>query len=921
MPVGVDGDTPVARASPWAARTDASGPKELLGPRGDPVRYPTHGTKHLRYFGTRPLGPTPEAKSDYLFDATWLSLFCLHKITPSQVFTRTSCSLTCDRSESTSGNPTVQNRCVMKLKGLILVVVLTVVSFTSGEAARIVFPQAAVGLLEDEEFQIELYLANRDPNVPWEGTLWFLKGLDLTPATGVTVRIPGRNAQDMGDNLAVQLPPGGSTSYYLSSSQLTVGVLVIESETAAPENLVASFFYRLVSHGQGKDLIAVQPSRSPSLAYSTTLTRRNGLDVGLALVADEAVTRAIRGLSIPSTDVTLTFTPPSGEPQVKVVQLNETNGFHQAAFPFELFEEGIPSDIGSARLDIHATRPIHVTLLAVGTEPLFEDVQLGATPAESAAWELFQLPPGTAFPSGGDNLLVGRFWPCSSSLLTEYRGGVVVATSESAATIIHQQGPSLRVGGDFTVAASIGLEQGQEGSIMLLGRLPSGTAWYQGVRRLDVGVNRSGNVTATAFNDGYLPVFQQSFILDPPLKSKTNLVVRRDDDGFDILADGREVGRVDDTVQLFEDGKLYFGLNVPRQSRLALYGLAAFAPEGQALQVAPSPFREVQETAQSSLRTAAAARGFRIGAAAVPDYIAQEEAYRRTLGSQFNLLTPENVMKFGPIHPEPDRFDFCPADALVEFAEANNMDVRGHTLVWHQQLPSWVTNTDYTKEELLAILRKHIQTVVGRYRGRIQHWDVVNEAIDDSEEHPLRETVWLNTIGSEYLEWAFRWAHEADPAAKLYYNDYGIERSNAKADAVYDLVGDLVNKQVPIHGVGFQFHVSLSAPSKEEMKRNFERFTKLGLEVAVTELDVSLDVRSGPPSQEALERQAEVYRRVLEACLETEGCNTFVTWGFTDRHSWIPGFSDGKNGAALIFDEDYEPKPAYIALLKALTGP
>ncbi|GAB4233716.1 MAG: hypothetical protein Kow00109_06520 [Acidobacteriota bacterium] len=796
-------------------------------------------------------------------------------------------------------------------------------AFCAGQlaAARIVYPQAAVGPLGSDEFHIELHLANRDPNVPWQGTLRFLDGQTLSPAADLTIRVPPAEPADMGTSVAVNLPPSGAQSYYISSpGQLVVGVLVIESETAAPENLVTSFFYRLLTGGEGKDLIAVQPSRSPGLAYSVTLTRRAGLDVGLALVADDAIARAVQGLSIPATDVTLTFTPASGEPLVAQIQLGGGNAPHRPIFPSEVFGAAFPVEVDSGRLDLHASRPIHVTLLAVGTAPLFEDVQIGAAPAESAAWELFRLPEGGSFPEGGANLLAERFWPCSSSALEEVPGGLIGETGGSWTTVTHTQGPSLDIPGDFHVAAAVHAGAGYQGSLMLVGRLPSGTAWYRGVRRLDVGVSETGAVTLTAFNDSPSPVISQEWPVDPPLAGKAVLEIARSGNRLAVAANGRPIGEIQDNFGLLEDRRLWLGLNLPPRSRFALYGLAAMLPPGGQATLRPSPFRETQQIPEQALRIAAGARGLAVGAAVAPNFIADEPDYRRILGGQFNMLTAENVMKWEPIHPEPDRFNFCPADALVEFAQANQMAVRGHTLVWHNQLPSWVSSGNFTKEELMAVMRRHIQTLVGRYRGKVAHWDVVNEALDDSPGNPLRETVFLETIGPEYIDWAFRWAHEADPDAKLFYNDYGIEDLGSKSDRTYQLVRDLKERGVPIHGVGFQFHLRLPwAPTKTRMKENFARFTELGLEVAVTELDVGIPTPG--ITAEELERQAEIYRNVLEACLETEGCKTFVTWGFTDKHTWIPGFTDGKYDAPLPWDENYQPKPAFFALLETLRSP
>jgi endo-1,4-beta-xylanase len=264
------------------------------------------------------------------------------------------------------------------------------------------------------------------------------------------------------------------------------------------------------------------------------------------------------------------------------------------------------------------------------------------------------------------------------------------------------------------------------------------------------------------------------------------------------------------------------------------------------------------------------------------------------------------------VHPEPGRYEWRGADTIVEYAEAHDMLVRGHTLVWHNQLPSWVEEGQWSREELLDVLHDHIHTVVGRYEGRIAAWDVVNEAVDDRGR--LRDTIWLQVIGPEYIELAFRWAHEADPEAELFYNDYSAEAMGAKSDAVYALVEELIAEGVPIHGVGLQMHLQLGrAPSHARVAANLERLAGLGLKTQITEMDVR--VRDTEPH--TLERQAEVYGATLRLCLDAPSCTAFVLWGFTDRHSWVPTAFDGW-GSPLIFDAGYAPKPAYERLREVL---
>jgi len=315
------------------------------------------------------------------------------------------------------------------------------------------------------------------------------------------------------------------------------------------------------------------------------------------------------------------------------------------------------------------------------------------------------------------------------------------------------------------------------------------------------------------------------------------------------------------------------------------------------------------------LRVLAEKHGIYVGAAVGADQLRIKE-YAETLSREFNILTTENALKFERVHPERNVYSFAEADAIISFAEANGMKVRGHTLVWHNQLPEWITRGNYSREEWIRILHDHVTTVVSRYRGRVYAWDVVNEAVD--EDGSLRETIWLRNIGPEYIELAFRWAHEADPEALLFYNDYGAEGMGVKSDAVYNLVKTLLEKGVPIHGVGLQMHISTEYyPAPQQVAANIKRLGDLGLEIHITEIDVRIRL---PADSKSLIRQAEIYRDMLEVCLSYKKCTAFVMWGFTDRYSWIPGFFSGY-GSALIFDEHYNPKPAYYYILRLLMEP
>ncbi|MGH7359506.1 MAG: endo-1,4-beta-xylanase, partial [Candidatus Rokuibacteriota bacterium] len=310
-----------------------------------------------------------------------------------------------------------------------------------------------------------------------------------------------------------------------------------------------------------------------------------------------------------------------------------------------------------------------------------------------------------------------------------------------------------------------------------------------------------------------------------------------------------------------------------------------------------------------SLRDAADAP---IGAA-VDAALLDDPAYVRTLLREFSAVTPENAMKWGPAHPTEHGWDFAPADRIVDFAAAHGLRVHGHALVWHEQLPGWLAPT-LGRRHWARALAEHVETLVGRYRGRVAAWDVVNEAVGDRGR--LRRTAFLRALGPGYLAEAFRLAHVADPAARLYYNDYGAEANGAKSDAVYALVRRLLDEGVPIHGVGLEMHLRAThPPSPDAIRANLARLAALGLEVRISEMDVRIrHVRRGDP----LAVQRRVYQDAIAACAEAPNFAGLTVWGVSDGHSWI----DARFGEddPLLFDADYAPKPAYFGARHALAG-
>ncbi|MFD1320936.1 endo-1,4-beta-xylanase [Micromonospora sonneratiae] len=300
----------------------------------------------------------------------------------------------------------------------------------------------------------------------------------------------------------------------------------------------------------------------------------------------------------------------------------------------------------------------------------------------------------------------------------------------------------------------------------------------------------------------------------------------------------------------------------------------------------------------------------RIGTAVDGRVLATDARYRAVLGRDFNAATAENAMKWSQLQPTPGTYVWQVSDDLVAFAEENGLAMYGHTLVWHSSVPSWVSES-WSAEELGELLRQHVTAVVSRYRGKIWAWDVVNEVLD--EDGSLRDTIWLRKLGPDYIADAFRWAHAADPDARLFINDYGTEGRTRKADGLLRLVSKLRASGVPIHGVGFQSHLQWDK-APVEVAGNLRRFADRGLSVAITELDVRIQL---PVTPERLARQAMLYEQMLAACLAVSTCESFTLWGFTDARSWIPYNYPGY-GAACLFDSEMKPKLAHSALVDAL---
>ena len=313
--------------------------------------------------------------------------------------------------------------------------------------------------------------------------------------------------------------------------------------------------------------------------------------------------------------------------------------------------------------------------------------------------------------------------------------------------------------------------------------------------------------------------------------------------------------------------------------------------------------------AGESLRTLARRHDFDIGFAARQFWPSLPEAgiYGEIARTEFGTLTPEGSLKWLFLRPFEDVFDFDDqndVDALIDFAEDNGMRVHGHPLAWYRLNPPWLD--DVAPERMEAVLREHVETVVSRYAGRVDVWDVVNEGLDDEGRGFRAEDPFYAAIGPAWLDVAFETARAADPDAALIYNDYAIGWLTDKSSLALGMVDDLLERGVPIDGIGMQMHLDHTFPHFEGFSEAMQRFADRGLDVYVTELDVSI------LSSEDLGVQAEVFEEIVRRCLMQPRCRALQTWGISDVYSFIPQFRP------LAFDADFRAKPAYFGMRRAL---
>lgn len=299
-----------------------------------------------------------------------------------------------------------------------------------------------------------------------------------------------------------------------------------------------------------------------------------------------------------------------------------------------------------------------------------------------------------------------------------------------------------------------------------------------------------------------------------------------------------------------------------------------------------------------------------------PIFLSSPE-HNQIVANEFSMITPANSMKMNLIQPTQGVFDWVDTDALVAWAATNGLEFRGHPLVWHTQAPSWLTGTEFSRDEMIGFMNAHIDALMGRYKGQFPYWDVVNEAFDDAGKD-FRPTFWHDRIGNDFIDLAFARARAADPSAKLFYNDYNIEQAGtAKGDKVFQMVSEWRARGVPIDGIGLQSHYFVNpdgtldgVPNMDAIRANMARYNDIGVEVHITECDFRL----GKPLDDAkLAQHTKFYSELLQICIDAPNCSHFTVWGLSDRDSWVPS-TFPEFDYAHLYDADFHPRPAYQAM-------
>ncbi|OHB19618.1 MAG: hypothetical protein A2854_02800 [Parcubacteria group bacterium RIFCSPHIGHO2_01_FULL_56_18] len=520
------------------------------------------------------------------------------------------------------------------------------------------------------------------------------------------------------------------------------------------------------------------------------------------------------------------------------------------------------------------------------------------------------------------NLLASEDWRQFAGATTTKAGLRIQSLGRS---IIHQDGslpqpnppvnlagPHLALSGDFKLTARME-DIGTRASIRLYAKPPIVyDQWRYETPSVEMDVSTSTVVmriwdgsSSTSIDERTYPFISNGAV---------TLSIAHQKNALTLSADGQELGTIPDHT-IFHSKEVWFGMDAADRNE---WVLSALSVDGHA-EIIPPPAFQVPHDAPDALRTLVAIhpRKLRVGAAIAYGALLTDEEYRKIALGEFSMMTPENGMKPQFIHPQRDVYVFSEMDTLVDIALRNGILVHGHTLVYAKSNPEWMTKASKMAREKIMV--EHIATVAGHFKGRVAGWDVVNEPLSNKRapyhdgRRGIDDNIWYEAMGEQYIDRAFRAAREADPSAKLYLNDYGLERDGERWDALVALVKRLKNRGVPIDGVGFESHIygdgDYSDPAM--LRAHMRTLAALGLKVRISEVDVT-----GEDAKE----QINQYVLALDACLRAPNCTSYTTWGVTDAYGSTTR-SDRYPlvyGTSLLFDKDFKPKPAYAALQERL---
>ena len=502
-------------------------------------------------------------------------------------------------------------------------------------------------------------------------------------------------------------------------------------------------------------------------------------------------------------------------------------------------------------------------------------------------------------------------------------------------SIVHQDGsvgqpnPPVNIGGehvnvtgDFKITA-IGSLIDQQAIFRLYATPPIAyDQWRYESPSIEITIDTVKNSVSAHLFDGTSSHSMDERTYQTLLNSATIFSIEHIQNQINVIVNNQTLGSIPDH-HIFDAGTIWFGADgVVGSNGWTLVSLNANAMGSGSVKIIPAPSMTVNQSDPNSLRNLADKnrKKIKIGAAVALTPLLTDEKYRDLALGQFSIITPENSMKPEFIHPEPNVYDFTETDQLVDAALKNNILVHGHTLLYDKSSPDWMTKSNVADRQ--SIMVSHIENVVSHFAGKVAEWDVVNEPF--SQKHALfgigktglEPNIWFEAMGEKYIDLAFAAAHQADPSAKLYLNDYGAERDGQHWDALLSLVKRLKQRGVPIDGVGFETHIYTDGDylDAKQLRQHMESLVKLGLLTRVSEIDVT---------QDDAKEQINQYVTALDVCLRTTNCTSYTTWGITDKYGSTTR-SDRYSlvyGTSLLWDKDMKAKPAYSALQERLKQP